>query len=43
MGDLTNWRVSLCLGQVNRLGVRGNYVCCPVIIVIVMGLGGAKS
>ena len=27
----------------NRLGVKGNYVCCPVIVVIVMGLGGAKN
>ena len=41
-GDLT-CTVSLSLGQVNRLGVKGNYVCCPVIVVIVMGLGGAKN
>ena len=41
-GDLT-CTVSLSLGQVNRLGVKGNYVCCPVIVVIVIGLGGAKN
>ena len=35
--------VSLARGQVNRLGVGGNYVCCLVIVVIFMGLGGAKS
>ena len=28
--------------QVKRLGVGGNYVCCFVIVVIFMGLGGAK-
>ena len=27
----------------NGLGVRGNYIYCPVIVVIVVGLGGAKS
>ena len=27
----------------NRLEVRGNYVCCLVIIVIFIGLGGAKG
>ena len=31
------------MGQVNSPGVRGNYVCCPIIVVIVMGLGEAKS
>ena len=25
------------------LGVRGNYVWCPVIVVIFTGLGGAKK
>ena len=40
-GDLT-WRVSLVWGQVNRLGVGGNYVCYLVIVVIFMGYGGAK-
>ena len=29
-------------GQVNTLGAEGNYVCCLVIVVIFMGLGGAK-
>ena len=28
--------------QVKRLGAGGNYVCCFVIVVIFMGLGGAK-
>ena len=28
--------------QVNRLGVGGNFLCCLVIVVIFMGLGGAK-
>ena len=41
-GYLT-WGVIFRLGQVNRLGVRGNYVCCPVIVVIVMRLDGAKA
>ena len=27
----------------DRLEVRANYVCFPVIVVIVMGLGLAKS
>ena len=40
-GDLT-WEVSLAMGQVNRLGIGGNYVCCLVIVVMFMGLGGAK-
>ena len=40
-GDLT-WGVSLAWEQVNRLGVGGNYVCCVVVFVIFMGLGGAK-
>ena len=26
----------------NRLPVRGNYVCLPVIVLIVMRFGGAK-
>ena len=32
-GGLT-WGVSLSWGQVNRLGVGGNYVCCLVMVVI---------
>ena len=36
-------QVSLSPVQVNRLRVRGNYVCFPAIIVIVMGLSGLKS
>ena len=26
----------------NRLEVGGNYVCCLVIVVVFMGIGGAK-
>ena len=29
-------------GQVNRLGVGKNYVCCLVVAVIFMGIGVAK-
>ena len=31
--------VSLTWGQVNRLGIGGNLVCCLVIVVIFIGLG----
>ena len=34
--------VSLARGQVNRLGVGGNYVCCLVIVVIFIGLRASK-
>ena len=34
--------VSLALGQVDRLGIGGNYECCLAIVAIFMGLGGAK-
>ena len=30
-------------GQVNRLGVGGNYVCCLVIVVIYMTLGEKRG
>ena len=33
------WGVSLAWGQVNRLGVGGNYVCC-LVVVIFIGLRG---
>ena len=39
--DLTG-RVSLDLGYMSRLKLGGNYVCCVIIVVIFMGLGGAK-
>ena len=39
--DLT-WGVSLARGQVNRLKVGGNYVRCLDIVLIFIGLGGAK-
>ena len=32
----------MSLGQVNRLGVRGNYICFPTIVDL-EGLGGVKS
>ena len=41
-GDLTCWGVNLALDQVNQVGVGANYVCCLVIVVIFMGLEGAK-
>ena len=41
-GDLT-WVIILAWGQVNRIGVEGNYVCCLVMVVIFMRLAGAKS
>ena len=39
--DLT-WGVSLAGGQVNKLKVGGNYVRCLEIVLIFIGLGGAK-
>ena len=39
---METWRVSLAWGQVNRLVVGGNYVCCFVTAVVFMRLGGAK-
>ena len=33
---------TLARGQVNRLGVGGNNVCCLVIVVIFMGLGDVE-
>ena len=27
----------------NRLGIRGNYVCHPITVIIIMGLREAKS
>ena len=41
-GDLITWGVNLAWEQVNSLGVGGNYVCFFVIVVIFMGLEGAK-
>ena len=34
--------VSMAWGQVNRLGVGGNYLCFLVIIAIFMVLGGTE-
>ena len=41
-GGLT-WGISLAWGQVNRLRVRGNYVCCLVIVVILTELRGSNT
>ena len=40
-GDVT-WGVNKAWEQVNRPGVGGSYVRCLVIVVIFMGLDGAK-
>ena len=34
--SMDTWGVSLAWMQINRLGVRGNYVCCFVIVDIFM-------
>ena len=41
-GGLT-WGISLAWGQVNRLRVKGNYVCCLVIVVILTELRGSNT
>ena len=40
--SIETWGFSLVWGQVNRLGVEENYVCCFVIVVIFLELGGTK-
>ena len=40
---METWGVCLAWGQVNGLGVGGDYVCSLAIVNVFMGLGGAKS
>ena len=40
--SIETWGFSLVWGQVNRLVVEENYVCCFVIVAIFLELGGTK-
>ena len=40
---IETWGVSLVWVEVKKLDVRGNYLCCLVIVVVFMGLGEAKT